>query len=180
MNGFPNPESLCSCYAATLHGLHVGFLPPSLQRSCSRWSWEPDDDFLLECTSSFTFSIFYGQGKRQHLLAILTSLGPCLPIMIYHVGLGIPHSMSDKKDLGACRLHMAVSQHFSHSSVSSTESWKRRSCRKFSWSSCEHVNVQISNDYSHIISYNEAHDHNYSHLANEMCVQLAPNSCLLL
>ncbi len=111
----------------TLQGLHVGFLPPSLQRSCSRWSWEPNDAFLLECTSSFTFPIFDGQGKRAL-------------VCVYH-GLGIPHSMSDKKDLSACWLHMAVSQHFSHSSVSSTESWKRRSCRKFSWSSCEHVNV---------------------------------------
>lgn len=142
----------------TLHGLRVRFGPPSLQRSCSRWSWDPQNNqcwcLMTSCLSAHRLSSFQSlmlKGKDN----ITSFFSPNVetfagdphwpgPLFAYHdlsCGMSVPDSMSDKKDLSACRLHVAVSQHFSHSSASSTESWKRRSCRKFSWNSCEHVNV---------------------------------------
>lgn len=140
----------------TLHGLRVRFRPPSLQRSCSRWSWDPapqnNQSWCLMTSflsahhlSSFQSLMLKGKDNITSFFSpnVKTFAGDPHwpePLFAYHdLSCRIERSRFHVwQDRPIC---MSTARGFSHSSASSTESWKRRSCRKFSWNSCEYVNV---------------------------------------
>ena len=176
----------------TLHGLRVRFRPPSLQRSCSRWSWDPAPQNNQSWCLMTSFLSAHGLSSFQSLMLkgkdnITSFFSPNVktfagdphwprPLFAYHDSWSIMWDWAFRIPRLTKQTYLHVDCTWLYLNTSLTPPLVPRSLEKGGAAeSFPGTPVNMSTCKSAMIIciyYNEAHDHNYSHLP--------PNSCFLL